>query len=264
MRKYVATSIRFLVFAVTVMFLSSPTVLASDCPPTKPATNRGPIAPNGPWIAYQCPEMCNLQYPPVFTRYYEPPDLIDLIYVWCDGVNGAPGEEKPIPSTSTCWKCLDGCAGSNCPAGEICEPNAGQWGSDCIRYGCDDPNYEPVEDSTAPGGVICRRKTTASCPESCTPATVVLDGPTTIQPGATCEWSAAASSSTCSASAYTYHWYAANHWVGSGQYYSGGKPSGVLNGYPWKLRVEVLYNGTPAGSKEIQVSESSNAPVCFY
>lgn len=269
MRSYVLTSARFLTLAVAVMILGGPAILASDhCPETKPVALRGAIDPDGDWIAYSCPEACSSPHdPPVFVRWDWTSSSTDVIYVWCNGINGAPGGEVPIPSTSTCWKCLGSCAGSACPPGELCLPDPGQPRSDCQRYGCDDPAYEPVESFDAQGNaiVICRRKPTAKCPEiiSCTPATVVLDGPTAIQPGATCSWSAEAWSG-CPASGYTYHWYAANHWVGSGQYYSGGKPSGVLNGYPWRLRVEAFYNGTFAGSQEIEVREDSSAPICMY
>jgi hypothetical protein len=257
MYRYAATLFRLFIIAVVAVCISGPAVLADDCPDTKPATYRGPIAPNGPWIAYQCPEACGGgTVGGTFVRHSEDPWLLDWIYVWCPG-----GYEVGIPATSTCWNCIDGCAGANCPPGELCMPIARQGGSDCIRYGCDDPAYELVETS-ANGVPYCRRKDPCPPVQHCTPATVILDGPTTIRPGTSCTWSTEAFSE-CTGAAYTYHWYVANHWAGSGQYYSGGRPSGVLIGSSWKVRVEVLYNGSPAGSKEITVKESSTARICM-
>lgn len=257
MSRSAAMLFRFFMIALAVLCVAGTPIAVADCPPeTKPATARGPIAPNGPWIAYQCPEACGMMTPGTFLRHTEDPYLVDWIFVWCQG-----GYEAAIPATSTCWNCVDGCAGANCPPGELCMPIAGQWGSDCIRYGCDDPAYEIVE-KTATSAPYCRRKEACTTP-SCTPATVTLEGPTTIRTGASCTWTATAASSTCAASAYTYTWYVANHWAGTGQYYSGGRPSGVLIGSSWKVRVEVAYNGVAVGSKEISVKESANAPICI-
>jgi hypothetical protein len=254
MRRYAMTMFR--VFTVVMATVCGTALLATECQPTKPANYRGQIAPNGPWIAYQCPEACGMMTPGTFLRRVEDPNLLDWIYVWCNG-----GYETAIPATSTCWNCVNGCAGSNCPPGELCIPIARQSGSDCLRYGCDDPAYELVE-SSATTVPYCRRKQPCPTTPTCTPATVVLDGPTTIRPGASCMWSAQAFSE-CTGAAYTYNWYVANHWAGSGQYYSGGRPSGVLIGSSWKVRVEVTYNGSPAGSKEITVREAASAPICF-
>jgi hypothetical protein len=261
MHKYAMTSFRFflIAFALVCVF-DGPAALAQTCEPTKPATDRGAITPNGPWIAYQCPESCNMSTPPVFLRWTEDPWLLDTIWVWCGAVNGNPGYEAAIPSNSSCWNCINGCAGDNCPPGELCIPRPNQWGSDCRRYACDDPNYELVENGVN-GVPYCRRK--VACPPSCTPATVTLDGPTRIRTGASCTWTGNAFNDTCNASAYTYNWYTGTFWLGSGQYYTGGRPSGVLIGSPWRLRVEVTYNGTWVGSKEIEVRESSTAPICF-
>jgi hypothetical protein len=97
--------------------------------------------------------------------------------------------------------------------------------------------------------------------QHCTPATVLLDGPTTIRTGTSCTWSAEAFSE-CTGATYTYNWYVSNTWVGSGQWYTGGRPNGVLAGQSWRLRVEASYNGFAAGSSEIYVSESASAPIC--
>jgi hypothetical protein len=256
MRKSAATLFRL--FIIVVAAALGTTLVAADCPPTKPATFRGPIAPNGPWIAYQCPEACGNKTPGTFVRHTEDAYLLDWIFVWCTG-----GYEAGIPATSTCWNCMNGCAGTNCPPGELCMPIARSSGTDCRRYGCDDPAYTITEDS--PTGVpYCKR--TQPCPEDppvqhCTPATVVLDGPTTIRPGASCTWSAEAWSE-CTGATYTYNWYVGSYWLGSGQYYTGGRPSGVLVGQSWRLRVEATYNGYAAGSKEITVREDANARIC--
>jgi hypothetical protein len=196
---------------------------------------------------------------------------VDVVYARCDKAGETTQYVDIRSDFGDCWRCEgDAGCGTNCPPGELCVQQPGVAGSDCRRYGCTDSRYQPVENGYDAQGriiVVCRLKPTETCTTpSCVPATVTLSGPTQIRPGATCEWSATASSSTgCSAGDYIYHWYAANAWVGGGQYYTGGKPSGVLNGYPWKLRVEVVTSdGTFAGKHEITVSESSNAPVCFY
>lgn len=267
MRRNVMTWCRFFAIAFAAVCLMDGTaLLASDCPETKPAVERGPIAPNGPWIAYQCPEACsNWKYPPLFSRYEEDPWLLDRIWVWCEDPFGGPGWEHDIASTSDCWHCMDGCAGADCPEGEICAPRPRTPGSDCRRYGCDDPAYMVVENFQT-GVPECRRKDPCPStppPPSCVPATVYLNGPTAIPPGGTCTWSAAASSA-CTGATYTYNWYIEGyHYVGSGEYYSGGRPNGVLIGYPWRLRVEALYNGVVAGSQEIEVRESSTARFCL-
>ena len=236
--------------------------LAQYCPPTMPAVDRGQITPNGSWIAYSCPESCSSpQSPPVFLRWQPDANVgLDIIWVWCQ----SSMKEVPIQSDSTCWNCLGGCAGSDCPPGEICLPDKGKAGSDCRRYGCADPNYEAIENSatTDPNDAICQRKTWCPPVQYCTPATVYIDGPTKIRPDATCLWSAEAWSE-CGSSGYVFNWYIGSHWVGSGPDYTGGRPWWVSAGQPWKLRVEAAYNGTFAGSREIQVSESSTAMYCI-
>ena len=155
---------------------------------------------------------------------------------------------------------MEGCAGDQCPDGEVCLPDPGEPGSDCIRWGCDDPsNYkaeEDWEDPTNATGVICRRKT--PCPPTCTTTTVSIGGPASIRPGATCTWSAAASNTSCT---YKYDWYIGFYWVGTGEYYTGGRPSWIPTG-PWKLRVDTHYGTQYVGSHEIQISESPTARLC--
>jgi hypothetical protein len=257
MRRETATLFRLFLIMLAAAWSGS-ALLAADCPETKPATHRGPIAPNGPWIAYQCPEACGNKTPGTFVRHTEDPYLLDWIFVWCSG-----GYEVGIPANTSCWNCINGCAGSNCPPGELCVPIKNSWGSDCQRYACDDPAYTLVENWTT-GIPYCRRS--QPCPtdppvQQCTPATVMLEGPTKIRPGATCTWSAQAFSE-CSGATYTYTWYVANQYAGTGEYYTGGRPSGVQIGYPWKIRVEATYNGYAAGSQEITVKEDSTARIC--
>lgn len=254
-------------------------LLASDCPPTIPATpppSADPaIAPNGPWIAYQCPEICGGNQGGTFQRWERDANDLDWIVVRCP--NGTTNRfndlgqmssghpltyDVGIPASSTCWNCVDGCAGSLCPAGESCVPTAKQPGSDCRRWVCNDPDYAAFEENQAHGIPNCRR--TSWCPpaQHCTPANVLLDGPTVIRTGGSCTWTAEAFSE-CSGANYEYYWYVANHFAGSGQYYSGGRPSGVLIGSSWPIRVEVTYNGYPAGSHQIYVKESSTAAICL-
>lgn len=258
MRRYAMTLCRIFTIAFAAVSLHA------QCLQTKPAIAKGPITPDGPWIAYQCPEACPSPHsPPVYTHRTEDPWLLDRIWVWCEATPGNPAHSAAIPATSSCWNCLGGCAGSSCPPGELCVPRPNSGGSDCQRYACDDPtNYDLVENWTT-GIPECRRKTSSPCPPPpCTPATVTLDGPTKIQPGGTCTWTATISSG-CSGSSYTYHWYVGTQWVGTGPSYTGGKLSGIQNGYPWYLRVDAIYNGTIAASREIQVSESTRAMACF-
>lgn len=278
MRRSVATSFRCFAFtfaAVCVMWFGIP-LLAQTCPDL-PFDEEWPIAPAPDKIAATCDEACPEPHfswtISGFSYAIDPSGTpIDVVYAKC--VNKLDGTTKYVNIPSDffdCWRCegYGGCAGDACPQGQLCVQQPAVGGSDCRRYVCNDPRYQPVENGYDENGkilVVCRLKPEETCePPTCTPATVTLAGPTKIQPGATCEWSAAATAPGCASGTYIYHWFAANQWVGGGQSYTGGKPSGVLNGYPWKLRVEVvLQDGTPAGSKEITVSESSTAPVCFY
>lgn len=269
MRRYVALSSRFLVIAFALTFATQ--LLAEVCPETKPARYVGPIAPDGPLIASQCPEACpTLGSTPYYLDYNDDHygDL-DIVFAECRTSDGTAVSWPEIPSNfGDCWRCLETCAGAACPPGELCIPNPNAKGSDCERWTCDDPGYDPVESRDGDKiTVICRLHPLALCPIptiDCTLTSVTLDGPTQIQPGATCMWSAGVSTSYCNDSRYDYEWYAANQWVGSGQDYSGGKPANVPNGYPWKLRVEVTIDGRDVGIYEIEVRESANAPVCFY
>ena len=280
MRRYVALSTRFLVVAFALTFVADANwlgtkLLAQNCPETIAARPMGPVTPDGHGIAAQCPEVCvNETLSPHFKRLvYDPNGPIDIVYVDCiRDVDGAlVKSDQKIPSDfGDCWRCIDSCGGTACPDGQTCIPVPGTNGSDCQSYVCDDPAYEPKESRDAEGKVIvvCQLKQGAVCQggaPTCT-ATVFMEGPTKIRPGATCMWSADLwpSSTSCPESGYIYHWFAANQWVGLGEYYSGGKPDGVLNGYPWKLRVEAWYNGVYAGKREIEVREDSTAPVCFY
>lgn len=257
MRSYVMTLCRI----VTIAFIA--VSIHAQCLDTMPVIERGPIAPDGNVIAGQCQEACTtFGTTPKFDRHWEDPWYLDWITIGCYASDGTRVGGTDVASTNTCWKCVEGCAGSACPPGETCLPRPNWGGSDCHRYACADPvNYMVVE-NTQTGVPECRRREPCS-PPSCTTATVVLNGPTKIQPGATCMWTAEIQSQ-CPSSDYIYHWYAGPQWVGSGPSYTGGKPSGVLNGYPWRVRVEIVYNGALVASDEIQVSESANAMACFY
>lgn len=280
MRRYVAMSIRFLVIAFAATFVTEANwfgtqLWAQTCPETIAPTPKGPVTPDGPSIAAQCPEACVLlSTSPHYKRFgYDQNGKIDVVYVDCkrDSDGTVVATDVEIQSDfGDCWRCIDSCGGAACPSGQTCIPDPGTEGSDCQSYGCDDPAYEPKESRDAEGNIIvvCQLIPGAVCKgptPSCT-ATVFMEGPTKIRPGATCMWSADLwpSSTSCAESEYIYHWFAANQWVGIGEYYSGGKPDGVLNGYPWKLRVEAWHNGVYAGKREIEVKEDANAPVCFY
>ena len=253
MREFTMKSFRYFLLTLTVVCLSASSLYAQTCPPaTKPAREVGPIAPNGPWIASQCPEACDPKIAGRFEELFQDygGSYIDYITVWC----GA-GYSTPIPSTSTCWNCEDGCAGSNCPAGSLCMPIANQTGSDCRQYVCDDPAYAITEDS-ATGVPYCRRK--QDCADT---LSVTLDGPMTIRTGTSCTWSAITSGGNPN-TGRSYTWYVSNNPVGYAQWYTGGRPSGTLVGAGWRLRVTVT-DGSSYASSEFVVSESSCAPLCM-
>jgi hypothetical protein len=254
-------------------------LLATDCPPTIPATPPSGvdpwITPNGPWIAFQCPEACGGTEGGTFVRWEQDANNLDWIYVRCaNGTmnrfneygqlsNGHPlAYEIAIPASSSCWNCIDGCAGDTCPPGQTCLPKAKEINSDCRRWVCNDPNYGQLVENRQTGIPDCKRTTLCPPSQQCTPATILLDGPTAIKPGASCTWTAEAFSE-CTGANYEYYWYVSNQFAGTGQYYSGGRPSGVQIGYSWPIRVEVTYNGYAAGSKEIYVKESNKAGFCI-
>jgi hypothetical protein len=283
MRRYARTLFRFFTIALAAvcvveanLFIPSTTLdlgigtplLASDCQDVVAADLEGQIAPDGPWITKQCPEVCG---GPLVTRTFlrhwqDPTNNLDWVVVWC-----GTGREGWIPARSvepgeprTCWNCQGGCAGEGkCPPGMACVPYpAKSVGSDCHMWSCR-AGYS-IRDDASSGIPYCQR--TDPCPldppvQHCTPASVLLEGPTTIRTGRTCTWSALVFSE-CTGAGYTYNWYVFNTWVGGGQTYTGGKPNGVLAGQSWKLRVEASYNGGFAGSREITVKESATAPLC--
>lgn len=235
------------------------TAIMASCPQTMPAIARGPIAPNGPSIAAQCPEACPNWVAGEYQWYSQGYDGLDWITVRCSN-----GSYQPIYSTthpgstaSTCWNCVDGCAGANCPPGELCVPIPRSSGSDCQRFAC--PAGYTLTESSATTAPYCTLTNPGDCDDET--ITVTLEGPTTIRTGQTCSWSASATGGKPGV-AKTYTWYVSNNPVGWDQWYTGGRPSGTLVGYSWRLRVDVT-DGVNYGSKEIQVSESSSAPPCF-
>lgn len=88
---------------------------------------------------------------------------------------------------------------------------------------------------------------------------VSIDGPTEIQPGATCTWYAFASGGT---PPYSYQW--SNNYtpVGNDYYYSGSKETGS-GGTTFRVRVAVVDAANAQGEHEITVSENQSAQVCI-
>lgn len=88
---------------------------------------------------------------------------------------------------------------------------------------------------------------------------VGINGPTEIQPGATCTWDATVSNGT---PPFSYTWYNGGLWGGSGSSYTGSKDSGnITNHFPIEVHVEDAVGAT--GSHEIEVYEDSGAMICL-
>lgn len=267
MSRLTITLFRSLIITLLVLCTGIPAFAQQqECPPEVPATLRGAIAPNGPAIASQCPEACPNWVPGSYLSYGWGYDYLDFIEVQC---SDAQQSVRKIYSTtqagsnaSTCWNCVTGCAGSNCPPGELCVPVPRSYGSDCQRYGCP-AGYTIAERESVVNGEVqsqpyCVLTDTSNCIQ---PITVQLDGPSSIRTGSQCTWSATASGGSSTAQK-SYTWYVSNNPVGYGPYYTGGRPSGTLVGHSWRLRVTVT-DGVRYTSQEILVSESSSAPICF-
>lgn len=264
MHRLPLTLFRFLILALVAVWA---TALLGQCPPTVEAENRGPITPDGAAIAAQCPEACPNWVAGTYWSYGATLAGLDFIEVKCSNpaqtIAKIYSTIQPDSTASSCWNCVGGC-GQNCPPGELCVPVPRSSGSDCRRFGCPAgyviaERASVVGDGTEP---YCVRDPNVSCPTPPQPPdiTVMLDGPSTIRTGGECTWSASAVGGSPGV-AKTYTWYVSNNPVGTGQYYSGGRPSGTLVGAGWRLRVTAT-DGVRYSSQEIVVSESSSAPMC--
>lgn len=164
------------------------------------------------------------------------------------------------PHEHSCWNCLGNCATQGqCPAGATdCYVVPGNSaGSDCrpVYCGPAHENWQVVDNF--PYMPQCRRRCEEPPPPPPPPPqlTVDIDGPTLIPPGATCTWTA-----TASTTGVTFNWYNENHWDGAGVYYTGSRPNGTIN--PWfRVRLEGT-TGQQWASKEITVYEDPSAPMC--
>lgn len=89
------------------------------------------------------------------------------------------------------------------------------------------------------------------------PPTISIDGPTRIQPGATCIWSASVSGGL---SPYTYDWHMDGVDMGSDATLDAAKPTGL--GSPFTVYLDVWGADGGHSSTSINVTESSTAPIC--
>lgn len=87
--------------------------------------------------------------------------------------------------------------------------------------------------------------------------TISIDGPTRIQPGATCIWSASVSGGTAP---FTYDWHINGTDMGSGDSFESAKPAGMFS--PFTVYLDVWDNNGFARSTSISVTETSSAPFC--
>lgn len=272
MHRFTTSLFRFLTIALTAVTLNlgtATTISAQQCPAEVEAIPRGDIAPNGPAIASQCPEACTNKNAGGYVSYGWGTDFLDYIEIQClNAQQTSKIFSTPVTAStaSTCWNCVGGCAGSNCPPGELCIPVPRLSGSDCQRYGCP-AGYTIAERQAVVNGQM---KTQPYCTlidaSQCTtippiPAiTVQLEGPATIRTGGQCTWTANAFGGSTAPKTYT--WYVSNNPVGYGAYYTGGRPSGTLIGASWRLRVTAT-DGVRYTSQEILVKESATAPICM-
>lgn len=263
MHKLTMTLFRLLTIALVAVWA---TALFAQCVEEVPAIDNGPIAVNGPAIAAQCPEACPNFSPGQFLWYAEDAGF-DYIAVQCSDAAGTSARiystTHPNSTASTCWNCVGGC-GVNCPAGELCMPVPYSSGSDCHRFSCPAgftiaERQAVVNGQTSAQPYCWRERPSSECTRP--PVQVDLVGPSSIRTGQACSWSASASGGAPGAS-MSYTWYVSNNPVGYGPYYTGGRPSGTLVGYSWRLRVTVT-DGYTWASDEILVSESSYAPMCW-
>lgn len=254
---------RFFILALAVVSAAMP--ILAQCPQEVPAEFRGDITPNGPVIAAQCPEACPNFFAGQYVSYGWTSTGLDFIEVQCSDATAKVAKiystPQPDSTASVCWNCVEGC-GTNCPPGELCMPVPWSSGSDCKRFGCP-AGYNIVERHSDAGKEepYCVRDPAVYCPTTPQPPplVVVLEGPEKIRTGGECSWSAVAYGGT--GAPKTYSWSVSNNPAGDGPYYTGGRPSGTLVGYSWRLRVYAT-DGTKSATQEIIVSEDPNAPFC--
>lgn len=160
-----------------------------------------------------------------------------------------------IWSSDSCWYCRAGCANA-CTGGEdACVLQQGARDGDCRGYNCPS-GYTMVEGY----GLTEVPKCIKPVEDPGTPS-VTLSGPTYIQPGSSCTWTANGSGGT---SPYTYTWYYDGMWrkAGSDNTYTGGVLSGDLN-TEFVLKVIIKDANNETDSAEILVRESSAAKPCM-
>lgn len=197
----------------------------------------------GPIITNCQPETCGPGNTPQLVSLTEDASgLLDQFVVQCPNT-----DTDTVMSNQECWHCVEGCGGSACPAGAKCMPIPGQQGSDCLVFTC--PEGWDFYDTGALTPPKCRR------PAPC--LSVTMEGPSKIQPGAQCTWTALP---TGGSGPYIYHWFREVEWVSGGATYTGGRPNGTLLPQ-FTLRLEVS-SGTQQATTSLLVKESSTAMVC--
>lgn len=91
------------------------------------------------------------------------------------------------------------------------------------------------------------------------PPSVAIDGPTQIQPDATCTWFSDVSGGT---PPYSYYWTNDGQFVSSDPDYTGGKLGGSTKDY-FDLKLTVTDAASASNSHEIRVNENESAPMCM-
>ncbi|MGH7575550.1 MAG: S8 family peptidase [Longimicrobiales bacterium] len=91
------------------------------------------------------------------------------------------------------------------------------------------------------------------------PPTVAINGPTEIQPDATCTWFSDVSGGT---PPYSYYWTNDGHFVSSDQDYTGGKLDGSISS-SFDIKLRVTDAASASASYEITVYEDESAWVCI-
>jgi hypothetical protein len=223
---------------------TEPRFSSSGCYEYVNPTWLGGVATDPDIIAYNCgPETCGLSVGVGLGVNVDADGLVDEAVIQCPN-----NSIFVVPSTDPCWDCVYECGGSNCPSGALCSTIPGSYGSDCQAFTCPS-GYDLVHT-----GVL----QPPTCRRPCQTLTVDIDGPTSIQPSATCTWTANVSGGNGS---HTIHWYNDNHWQTSGMYYTGGKLGGSTSSQ-FRVRVEVS-DGSQFTSDEIIVTEDPNAMICM-
>lgn len=99
----------------------------------------------------------------------------------------------------------------------------------------------------------------ADPPPSSPPPAVSIDGPTEIQPGATCTWYAVVSGGTAP---YSYQWTNDGQPVGNDYFYTGSKGAGSTSSW-FTVKLVVTDAAGGSGQHEITVYETAAAQICF-